>query len=202
MPLTYSQSLRARGTKGFLPSTSACSSVTRWHFLYFLPLPHQHGAFRPSVFFATALVTYTTSLSLPAFQCKRCEIGSSSTYRPIGFAAVYNELSAITGSKLFRTIRDLVLSVLTAILGTAIAKSEFENFYRPRRVADSSLKALILSVTVAFVLGSLVYFEYRSRTSPWLWILGFIGSGGGFCWGANHRRSEQRHSGPRWVLSR
>src|SRR4029453_7245766 len=29
----------------------ACSSTGRWHFLYFFPLPHQQGAFRPSLRF-------------------------------------------------------------------------------------------------------------------------------------------------------
>ncbi len=29
----------------------ACSSTGRWHFLYFLPLPHQQGAFRPTLRF-------------------------------------------------------------------------------------------------------------------------------------------------------
>ena len=28
----------------------AARSASRWHFLYFLPLPHQHGSLRPSFF--------------------------------------------------------------------------------------------------------------------------------------------------------
>jgi hypothetical protein len=36
---------RARGTSGALRSAAAATSASRWHFLYFLPLLHQHGAF-------------------------------------------------------------------------------------------------------------------------------------------------------------
>jgi hypothetical protein len=39
---------RARGTGGALRSAAAARSASRWHFLYFLPLPHQQGAFLPS----------------------------------------------------------------------------------------------------------------------------------------------------------
>src|SRR5690242_16846943 len=45
-----SQYSRARRTGGVLPSPFPISSARRWHFLYFLPLPDQHGALRGGLF--------------------------------------------------------------------------------------------------------------------------------------------------------
>jgi hypothetical protein len=56
-----SQYSRARGTSGVPPSASVILSAVRWHFLYFLPLPHQHRALRPGLFFAMA----TSDLRVP-----------------------------------------------------------------------------------------------------------------------------------------
>jgi hypothetical protein len=77
-----------------------------------------------------------------------------------------------------RTIRDLVLNLLTAALGTAIAESEFYHLFRPQTLAGIYTKELVLSGSIAFVLGCLVYFKWRSRTSQWVWVLGLVG----FAW--------------------
>jgi hypothetical protein len=42
---------RAGGASGLQRSAAALRSISRWHFLYFLPLPHQQGAFLPGTVF-------------------------------------------------------------------------------------------------------------------------------------------------------
>lgn len=49
-----SKTSRPRGTDGLLRFASVAASVPRWQFLYFLPLPHQQGAFLPCFFFGIA----------------------------------------------------------------------------------------------------------------------------------------------------
>jgi hypothetical protein len=42
---------RARGASGSQRSAAALRSTSKWHFLYFLPLPHQQGVFLPGSVF-------------------------------------------------------------------------------------------------------------------------------------------------------
>lgn len=84
--------------------------------MYFLPLPHQHGAFRPNLFSAMALVTSAASLSLLALQCKGRGIGSSSINCPIGFGAVYNEVGDLLTSQWLR-IPGLIVFAWLVLLG-------------------------------------------------------------------------------------
>ncbi len=62
-----------------------------------------------------------------------------------------------------------------ATLGTAILESEFYNFFHPKTVAGMYRKELLLSGTVAFTLGALVYFKWKPKSAQWICVLGFMG---------------------------
>jgi hypothetical protein len=81
-------------------------------------------------------------------------------------------------SNLLRTTRDLVLNLLTATVGPGIAESDFYHLFRTQTIAGIYTKELVLSGSIAFVLGCLVYFKWRSKTSQWVWVLGLFG----FAW--------------------
>lgn len=68
-----------------------------------------------------------------------------------------------------------MLNVLTAALGTAIAEAGFQNLVHPQTVTGIYRKELLLSGAVAFALGCIVYFKWRSRVTLWVWVLGVTG---------------------------
>lgn len=79
------------------------------------------------------------------------------------------------GSNLLRKFRDLALNLFTPSFGTVIAESGFYNLFHPQTQAGRYAKELVLSGSIAFLLGCLVYFKFGSRTSLRVWLLGLAG---------------------------
>ena len=108
----------------------------------------------------------------------------------------------ITISKALRIAGSTILNIVTATLGTAILESAVYNVYHPETLAGLYKKELLLSGTVAFSLGALVYSKWKCRSAEWICILGFAG----FIWrillGDQPPSSMPGHNGPRWCLSR
>jgi hypothetical protein len=79
-----------------------------------------------------------------------------------------------TAYNLSRTVRDLALNLLVAALGTAIAEAGAYGLFHAQTSTGIYTKELVLSGSVGFVLGCLVYFKWRSRASQWIWVFGLV----------------------------
>ena len=74
--------------------------------------------------------------------------------------------------------RNLVLHLLTALFGTAIIASELSHIFHPQAIRGVFIRELVISASVAFLLGSFVYYKWKPPEAKWLWIAGACG----FAW--------------------
>jgi hypothetical protein len=79
--------------------------------------------------------------------------------------------------KLMRTARDTIFSLAVAVMGTSIAEGPFLLFSRSQTTADLYQRELLVTGSVAFVLGVLVYAKWRSEPALWIWLPGLAGFG-------------------------
>jgi hypothetical protein len=68
-----------------------------------------------------------------------------------------------------------MLHVLVASLGPAILEAGFYSIGHPHTVTGAYIKEMVLSGSIALALGGLVYFNWKSPASQWVWVLGVIG---------------------------
>jgi|SRR5215469_882077 len=74
--------------------------------------------------------------------------------------------------KAFRTVRDFVFNLATATVGVTIAQNEIGPAFPTKTFAETYLKAVVLGIILAFFLGFIVYWKWRSRTAFWVWPIG------------------------------
>jgi len=79
--------------------------------------------------------------------------------------------------RLLRPTAGFVANWLTAVIGTAIIEDEFSNLFHPRTVEDVFLKWVFLSAIIAFLLGCLAYYKWKSTSAMWVWVTGVCGFG-------------------------
>lgn len=79
-----------------------------------------------------------------------------------------------SGHRPLRAAFDLLRHLLTAIFGTAIAESSIYAIYRPKTVDGITIKEIILSAVVAFVLGALVQQIWQLNMAKWIALLGVL----------------------------
>jgi hypothetical protein len=56
-----------------------------------------------------------------------------------------------------------------------VFEAEFRNLFHPRTIGGIYIKEIVLSATVAFLLGSFVFYRWKYATSKWTWVVGVCG---------------------------
>lgn len=69
-------------------------------------------------------------------------------------------------------------SCLVVSLGAGIVKLISPPFYDPRAQMELYAKVVIFSAVASFILGSLIYYQWRPEAAKWIWIAGV----GYFAW--------------------
>ncbi len=70
---------------------------------------------------------------------------------------------------------EFLLNCLAAIFGTVLFEAGFWNLFHPRTPGGIYVKQIVLSATVAFLLGSFVFYRWKYATSKWIWMVGICG---------------------------
>jgi hypothetical protein len=70
---------------------------------------------------------------------------------------------------------EFVINCIAAIFGPVLFEAEFWNLFHPRTFGGIYLKQIALSATVAFLLGSFVFYRWKYATSKWTWVVGICG---------------------------
>jgi hypothetical protein len=78
-----------------------------------------------------------------------------------------------------RGVGVFILHVLQAVVGTAIIESPLHAIYHPHVRSGIIIKEDLLSATVAFASGCLVYNKWRQAAPKWVWLAGV-------CWFGIH----------------
>jgi len=68
-----------------------------------------------------------------------------------------------------------LLNCLAAIFGTVLFEAEFWDLFHPSTPGAIYIKQIVLSATVAFLLGGFVFYRWKYGTSKWIWIVGICG---------------------------
>jgi hypothetical protein len=75
--------------------------------------------------------------------------------------------------KVLRAAGIFFLNLLIAVVGTAVVAAPFEHFvHYSERARVTLLKADVLNVTLAFVLGYLAYAQRQQALAKWVWTAG------------------------------
>jgi len=75
---------------------------------------------------------------------------------------------------MLRFARDFLINSAIAFLGVAISELSVYAIYRPRTIAAAYVKEILVSATVALVLGFIVYFKWRQKAALWIWTIGVV----------------------------
>ena len=70
---------------------------------------------------------------------------------------------------------EFLANCVAAIFGTALFQAEPSNLFHPRTLGGIYLKGILLSATIASLLGGFVFYRWKFATSKWIWIAGICG---------------------------
>lgn len=70
---------------------------------------------------------------------------------------------------------EFLLNLIAANFGTGLFEAELSNLFHPHSLGGIYLKQIVLSATVAFLLGSFVFYRWKYASSKWVWIVGICG---------------------------
>jgi hypothetical protein len=73
-----------------------------------------------------------------------------------------------------RAVRNFIFNSVLATIGVAIMEGAVYPLVNPKTYAGRYLKELLISAAIAFLLGYLAYFKWRSATAFWVWIIAIV----------------------------
>lgn len=101
--------------------------------------------------------------------------GSKEPRLRASIAQIHNRRALVIKIATFPRPIEFLLNCLAAIFGTVLFEAAFGNLFHPRTLGGIYVKQIVLSATVAFLLGSFVFYRWKYATSKWIWMVGICG---------------------------